>query len=162
MAQSKSNGWPTRYGRGTGIADPTDVRVGKCIRARRLFLDMSQAELATALGLTFQQVQKYEKGRNRVSASRLAKMAEIFDVPVSYFFSGLPTADASLGSEDRRWQEMMEKPETIDLIRFYYAIPDDTVRKQVLGIVKAVAEVSNALRTHSHSCELPRGRGVAI
>src|SRR5580704_10009108 len=83
-----------KYGRGTGIPNPIDVHVGKRIRMRRLLLGMNQETLATALGLTFQQVQKYEGGANRVSASRLSAMADILDVPISYFFSDLQTDDS--------------------------------------------------------------------
>ena len=78
---------PLPYGRGTGIPNPIDVHVGGRIRARRLFIGMKQEALANALGLTFQQVQKYEKGANRVSASRLSAMATTLDAPISYFFA---------------------------------------------------------------------------
>src|SRR6185312_16506563 len=82
LRQSKTAGEPPRYGRGTGIPNPTDVHVGKRIRMRRLLLGMNQETLANALGLTFQQVQKYEGGANRVSASRLKQVSEILDVPI--------------------------------------------------------------------------------
>jgi len=78
-----------KYGRGTGVPNPIDVHVGNRIRMRRLLLGMNQETLANALGLTFQQVQKYEGGANRVSASRLSAMAEILGVPISYFFGDL-------------------------------------------------------------------------
>src|ERR1700730_9226102 len=77
------------YGRGTGIPNPIDIHVGKRIRMRRLLLNMNQETLANALGLTFQQVQKYEGGANRVSASRLKQMSEILEVPIEYFFGDL-------------------------------------------------------------------------
>ena len=80
---------PPKYGRGTGIPNPIDVHVGGRVRMRRLLLGMNQETLANALGLTFQQVQKYEGGANRVSASRLSAMAEILGVPISYFFGDL-------------------------------------------------------------------------
>ena len=84
------------YGRGTSVPNPTDVHVGKRIRIRRLLLGMNQETLANALDLTFQQVQKYEAGANRVSASRLAAMAEILGVPISYFFGDLPAANTEV------------------------------------------------------------------
>ena len=89
----KTAGDAPRYGRGTGIPNPIDVHVGKRIRMRRLFLGMNQETLANALGLTFQQVQKYEGGANRVSASRLSAMADILGVPISYFFGDLQLGD---------------------------------------------------------------------
>jgi len=103
--------------------------VGKRIRARRRLCGMNQQTLAQALGLTFQQVQKYEYGANRVSASRLSAIADVLRVPVSYFFiEGHPDYDAR-----------MEQSETIELIRSYYAIPDAQVRQRFLQMVKAVA-----------------------
>lgn len=69
--------------------DPVDVHVGAKVRERRVMLGMSQTSLATKIGLTFQQVQKYERGANRVSASMMWRMAEVLDVPISYFFDGL-------------------------------------------------------------------------
>ena len=84
------------YGRGTGVPNPIDVEVGGRIRTRRLLLGMNQQALADALDLTFQQVQKYEHGANRVSASRLAAMAKILAVPISYFFDDLQSDGAEL------------------------------------------------------------------
>jgi len=127
------------YGRGTGIPNPVDVHVGKRIRLRRLLLGMNQDTLASALGLTFQQVQKYEHGANRVSASRLSAMAETLGVPISYFFGDLPAADREMSAEEGLRRERLERPETIELVRLYYAIPDTTVRLQFLDMVKAIA-----------------------
>jgi transcriptional regulator with XRE-family HTH domain len=117
------------YGRGSGVPHPVDVDVGKRIRARRLFLGMNQSALAAALGLTFQQVQKYEHGANRVSASRLSAIADVLGVPVSFFFIEGPA------QHDAR----MEQSEAIELVRYYYAIPDARVRQQFLQMIKAVA-----------------------
>jgi transcriptional regulator with XRE-family HTH domain len=75
-----------------GILNPTDKHVGSRLRMRRLMLDMSQTDIANALGLTFQQVQKYEKGSNRVCASRLQHLSQILQVPVTFFFEGAPAA----------------------------------------------------------------------
>jgi transcriptional regulator with XRE-family HTH domain len=72
--------------------NPIDQHVGKRLRMRRLMLDMSQADIAEALGLTFQQVQKYEKGTNRISASRLQRLCQVLQVPVAFFFEGAPRA----------------------------------------------------------------------
>jgi transcriptional regulator with XRE-family HTH domain len=127
------------YGRGTGIPNPIDVHVGKRVRMRRLFLGMNQETLANALGLTFQQVQKYEGGANRVSASRLSAMAEILGVPISFFFGDLHLGDSPQTAEERESRARLERPETIELIRLYYAIPDPGVRQHFLEMVKAVA-----------------------
>jgi transcriptional regulator with XRE-family HTH domain len=129
-----------RYGRGTGIPDPVDVHVGVRIRTRRLLLGMNQETLASALGLTFQQVQKYEGGANRVSASRLAEVAEVLGVPVSYFFNDLDLAGETATPDEQEIREMMQRPEAIELIRWYYAIADSGVRDQFLEMVKTVAQ----------------------
>jgi transcriptional regulator with XRE-family HTH domain len=130
----------SEYGRGTGIPNPIDVHVGKRVRLRRLLLGMNQETLATALGLTFQQVQKYEHGANRVSASRLSAMAEALSVPISYFFYGLSLTDAPISAEDKARREQLELPETLDLVRLYYAIPDASVRRQFVEMVKSIAQ----------------------
>jgi len=129
-----------KYGRGTGVPNPIDVHVGNRIRMRRLLLGMNQETLANALGLTFQQVQKYEGGANRVSASRLSAMAEILSVPISYFFGDLRADDAEVSPEDQRWREHLQKPETIEFIRLYYAIPDPKIRQQFLEMTKTLAQ----------------------
>jgi transcriptional regulator with XRE-family HTH domain len=146
LAKSKSAGEPPRYGRGTGVPNPIDVHVGKRVRIRRLLLGMNQETLANALGLTFQQVQKYEGGANRVSASRLAAMAEILKVPISFFFGDLQTDDVKPTAAEREWREYLERPETIELIRLYYAIPDPQVRQQFLEMVKSIAKPGEGQR----------------
>jgi transcriptional regulator with XRE-family HTH domain len=135
----KPPGEAPRYGRGTGIPNPIDVHVGKRIRTRRLFLGMNQETLANALGLTFQQVQKYEGGANRVSASRLSAMADILGVPISFFFGDLQLDEGKQTPAEQEARERMERPETIELIRLYYGITDPQVRQQFLEMVKAVA-----------------------
>src|SRR5690348_1928914 len=106
---------------------------------RRLLLGMNQETLANALGLTFQQVQKYEGGANRVSASRLAEMAEVLGVPVAYFFNDLGVAGETEADAEAEFREMLQRPEAIELIRWYYAISDPEVRQQFLEMVKTVA-----------------------
>ncbi|HTZ36312.1 MAG TPA: helix-turn-helix transcriptional regulator [Stellaceae bacterium] len=143
MKSKKTARVPARYGRGTGIPDPKDVHVGKRIRMRRLLLGMNQETLAKALGLTFQQVQKYEGGANRVSASRLERVAEVLGVSVEFFFAGLGAEQGSLPPEEAQLRERLERPETIELIRLYYAIPDAEVRRHFLAMVKAAARLDN-------------------
>jgi transcriptional regulator with XRE-family HTH domain len=132
------------YGRGTGIPNPIDVHVGKRIRIRRLFLGMNQETLANGLGLTFQQVQKYENGANRVSASRLSAMADILGVPISFIFGDLQIGDTPQTPAEQESRQRMERPETIELIRLYYQIPDPNVRHQFLEMVKAVAAATRS------------------
>jgi transcriptional regulator with XRE-family HTH domain len=122
------------------VPDPVDVHVGTRIRTRRLLLGMNQETLANALGLTFQQVQKYEGGANRVSASRLAQVADVLRVPVTYFFNDLELAGEAPSSNEADFREIMQRPEAIELIRWYYAITAPDVRQQFLEMVKAVSQ----------------------
>ena len=127
------------YRRSTGVANPIDVEVGGRIRTRRLLLGMNQQALADALDLTFQQVQKYEHGANRVSAPRLAAMATILAVPISYFFADLQSDGAELSVEDKTWRAQSQRPETIKLIRLFYAISNPEIRRQFLKMAKSMA-----------------------
>jgi transcriptional regulator with XRE-family HTH domain len=127
------------YGRGTGVPHPVDIHVGARIRQRRLLLGMNQQALADGLGLSFQQVQKYEHGANRVSASCLVAIAEILGVSVAYFFLDLEANEGTPSAEEKQSRERMRQPETIDLVRFYYGIPDERVRGEFLNLVKAIA-----------------------
>ena len=140
VSKLTDGGGGARYGRGTGVPDPVDVHVGARIRTRRLLLGMNQETLANALGLTFQQVQKYEGGSNRVSASRLAEMAEVLGVPIAYFFNDLEMAGDPAEAEEAEFREMLQRPDGIELIRWYYAIADPEVRRQFLEMVKTVAQ----------------------
>ena len=116
---------------------PVDVHVGNQVRARRTILGISQEKLGEALGLTFQQIQKNEKGMNRIGSSRLYELSHILDVPISFFFEGLDEA-RSEGGEDT-----LTKRETLELTRAYYRIKSDKVRKQLFGLVKAAAKVED-------------------
>jgi transcriptional regulator with XRE-family HTH domain len=138
------NGSPTRpaYGREAGIPDPVDVHVGKRIRIRRSLLGISQQTLADEVGLASQQVQKYEAGANRVSASRLSAVANVLDVSVSYFFSDMQPASTP---DEHEARERMERFETIELIRYYCAIPDERVRNRFHDLVKAIARVAQGV-----------------
>jgi len=79
-----------------GVLNPIDKHVGSRLRMRRLMLDMSQTDVAAALGLTFQQVQKYEKGTNRIGASRLQHLSQVLQVPIPFFFEGAPARNVSM------------------------------------------------------------------
>jgi len=126
--------------------DPVDVHVGSRIRMRRRVMSLSQEALADALGLTFQQVQKYECGANRVSASKLFGIAGILQVPVKYFFEGLPQPGQGPG-ETPRGQEIESRinaflgtPEGLELARRFMLIPKGRWRRQVLELVRALTE----------------------
>ncbi len=132
----------------TGKPNPVDVHVGSRVRLRRTMLGMSQEKLGDAISLTFQQVQKYERGANRIGASRLFELSRVLDVPVSFFFDDM-SADtlAARGgrvghlSEDGETLELdpMAKRETLELVRAYYRINDPGVRKKVFELAKALA-----------------------
>ena len=116
-------------------ANPVDVHVGARVKLRRQLLGFSQTELGNALDLTFQQVQKYEKGTNRISASKLHKMAEVLDVPISFFFDGVEGTKRDSDSGDL---DMMSRAETINLVRAYYSIEDDAVRRKVIELLRTL------------------------
>ena len=140
------------YGRGTGIPSPVDVHVGARLRVRRTLLGMSQTTVGDAVGLTFQQMQKYEKGTNRISASRLFDFARVLDVPIEYFFGDMPAGVAGSFAGKRRSRaeqppsdglNPMAKRETLELVRAYYRITDSKVRKCLFKMIKAIAAASN-------------------
>ena len=132
---------------------PVDAHVGRRVRLRRTMLGMSQEKLGKELGLTFQQVQKNERGTNRIGASRLYQLSKILDVPVSYFFDDMPSEVA--GERTGRPAGMNEvqsaayepdplaRRETLELVRAYYRIKSDKVRKRVFELVKAAAKASD-------------------
>ena len=126
---------------------PIDVHVGSRIRLRRTLTGMSQERLGEALGLTFQQVQKYERGVNRVGASRLYDLSRVLDVPISFFFDDMPdpaTGHGLHGLAERPdglsapVDDPMAKRETLELVRAYYRITDPAVRKRVFELVKSM------------------------
>jgi transcriptional regulator with XRE-family HTH domain len=121
---------------------PIDVNVGKRVRLRRRMLGLSQTQLADHLGITFQQVQKYELGSNRISASKLFEIAEALRVPVNYFFQDVASADA-VGDLDEApapaVDDVFGRRETTDLIRGYYAIGSSRARAAVMQLVRSLA-----------------------
>lgn len=130
--------------------NPIDVHVGSRVRLRRTLLGMSQEKLGEAIGLTYQQVQKYERGMNRIGASRLFDLSRVLDVPVSFFFDDMPENVASApvddddegGADDRVSAcepDPMAKRETLELVRAYYRIGDPRVRKSIFEATKAIA-----------------------
>ena len=132
---------------------PIDIHVGSRVRLRRTLLGMSQEKLGAAIGLTFQQVQKYERGANRVGASRLYDLSHVLDVPVSYFFEEITPA-AATAAEARREGTLEGSPgpayeadpmmrrETLELVRAYYRISDPRVRRRLFDLAKAIANAA--------------------
>ncbi len=135
----------------TGGFHPIDVHVGGRVRERRVELTMSQQRLAQDIGVTFQQVQKYERGANRIGGSRLFRIARVLSVPVAHFFEGMD-AKATAGAPKpaaRRAASATTLDPTLDretqaLVRAYYTITDRKVRKRVFEMAKALANFSEA------------------
>ncbi len=128
--------------------DPIDIHVGSRVRLRRTLLGMSQEKLGDALGLTFQQIQKYERGANRIGSSRLFKLSQILDVPVSFFFEDMPeeVERANRGLAEAPAEpfeaDQLSKRETLELVRSYYRISEPKVRKRIFELVKAIGATS--------------------
>jgi transcriptional regulator with XRE-family HTH domain len=127
-----------------GFPNPVDKHVGSRVRMRRLMLGMSQQKLASALGLTFQQVQKYEKGMNRMGAGRLQEAADILGVAVPFFFEGAPASgphklDGSAPSS-AYVTEFISSSEGLRLIKAFAQISDAGVRRSIVGLVQELAD----------------------
>tara|TARA_R100001143_G_C3281843_1_gene97068 strand:+ start:179 stop:625 length:447 start_codon:yes stop_codon:yes gene_type:complete len=135
-----------------GSAEPVDKHVGRRLRIRRSLLGLSQEKLAEQVGVTFQQIQKYERGANRVSSSRLFQFSKILGVPVDYFFDEMDksidpqgaalglsdNAQDSFGDEDS--EDIMQRKETIKLVRAYYNILDKNARQDLLRLMKTLSK----------------------
>ncbi len=140
------------YGHGTGIPNPVDVHVGARLRVRRTLLGMSQTTLGAAIGMSFQQVQKYENGVNRMGSSRLFDLSRVLDVPVEYFFDDMPTAVAASSpaqsggkaKEPPSYEpDPMAKQETLKLVRAYYKISDPQIRKRLFEMTKTLGAAAS-------------------
>jgi transcriptional regulator with XRE-family HTH domain len=126
--------------------NPIDIHVGARVRLRRNMLGLSQEKLGEAIGLTFQQVQKYERGANRIGASRLHDLSQVLDVPVSFFFDdmdpvrapAIPAGCTEAGAEAFD-ADPLRKRETIDLVSAYYRIEDPMVRRRLFDLAKALS-----------------------
>lgn len=138
--------------------DPVDVHVGARLRLRRNLLGLSQEQLAKSCGLTFQQIQKYERGTNRMGSSRLFQFAKLLDVSISYFFDDVRAERvamyAPLGFAEQEQApleglgqpetELLHRRETLELIRAYYRINDSKTRRKVYELIKSMAETDPA------------------
>lgn len=133
---------------GRGKANSVDVRVGNRLRVRRTALGMSQEELGRRLKLTFQQVQKFESGTNRISASYLFELTQILKVPVSYFFDAAEPHSRKDSDLPETLQRFLMSAEGLSLWRAFSKLKDDTVRQRVLQLVKAMAEEQHHGRKH--------------
>jgi transcriptional regulator with XRE-family HTH domain len=125
--------------------NPIDIHVGSRIRLRRTMLGMSQEKLGESLGITFQQIQKYEKGTNRVGASRLQNISQILNVPVSFFFEDAPGDGGGTGpgmaeaSSSNYVVDFLSSSEGLQLNRAFVKISDPKVRRKLVDLVKALA-----------------------
>ncbi len=140
------------YGHGTGTPHPVDMHVGARVRMRRTLLGMSQTALGDVLGLSFQQVQKYENGKNRMGSSRLFDLSRVLDVPVEFFFEDMSAEIAASSPAQKRRRakappsyelDPMAKRETLELVRAYYKISNPQIRKRLFEVTKAIGVASN-------------------
>ena len=147
--QANARAEEIQTGYGTGRPNPVDIHVGKRVRLRRTLLGISQEKLGDAIGLTFQQVQKYERGANRVGSSRLYEISRILDVPVSFFFDEMSgdaaaaVTDSSPEAAEAPQQDPLAKRETLELVRAYYRIADPRIRKRIFELIKSIASDSD-------------------
>src|SRR4051794_32764210 len=128
----------------TKAPNPVDRYVGSRVRMRRIMLGMSQEKLGEALGLTFQQVQKYEKGTNRVGASRIQQISEILQVPISFLFEGSPSSIASVdgygqGGSPAYVSDFLATSEGLALTRAFTRIADPKLRRSIVDLVEQIA-----------------------
>lgn len=123
------------------MAHPVDVHVGKRIRQRRWLVGMTQQQLAERVGIKFQQIQKYETGANRVSASRLWDIAEALDVSIAFFFEGLNKGPAEQGAPVDMPVDVLGDKEAMDLVRSYYSIPENQ-RRRLFDLARVLSDVA--------------------
>ena len=144
MTTSRRSRRPGRHN--SDKPNPVDVQVGSRVRLRRKMLGLSQEKLAAAIGLTFQQVQKYERGANRIGASRLHELSRVLDVPVSFFFDDMDPVRApaipggfSEPPAEAFDSDPLRRRETVELVDAYYAIEDAAVRRRLFELAKGLA-----------------------
>lgn len=125
------------------MTHPVDVHVGKRVRHRRWLIGMTQQQLAERVGIKFQQIQKYETGANRISASRLWDIADALEVPVSFFFEGLQEAPAeeTANADAVVPNDLLGDKEALDLVRSYYAIPENQ-RRRLFELARVLSDVA--------------------
>lgn len=131
--------------------DVIDLHVGARLRFRRMSMGMSQEALAEAVGLRFQQIQKYEKGQNRIGAGRLFHLANALKVPIAFFFEDLPQSQGEDLGAARRPLDFLNRPEGMELARHFMAIPDATTRRKLIELVRSLAEAQGGEDTAGQS-----------
>ncbi|MEM1285624.1 MAG: helix-turn-helix domain-containing protein [Cohaesibacteraceae bacterium] len=122
--------------------NPVDVHVGMRMRMRRMMLSISQEKLGEALGVSFQQIQKYEKGTNRIGAGRLQDIARELQVNISYFYDDMPGSDDSSGFEEKGVSyvsDLLTSSDGMELTRAFLQVKDSRVRRRIVDLVKAIA-----------------------
>ena len=119
---------------------PVDVHVGQRVRQRRWMVGMTQQQLGNKVGIKFQQIQKYETGMNRISASRLWDIAAALDAPISFFFEGLSVEDSGATSKSSVPGDILADKEALELVRSYYAIPE-TQRRRLFELARVLSDV---------------------
>ena len=127
--------------------NPVDIHVGNRVRMRRVLIGMSQEKLGEELGLTFQQVQKYEKGANRIGASRLFHISKILNVPVSFFFDDIPgemSGALGEGAQAAFAADVLTSSEGIALNRAFFKIEDAGTRRKIIDLVRAIGDAAQA------------------
>ena len=135
--------------RGSNQPHLVDIHVGQRVKLRRTLIGLTQAKLGESLGLTFQQIQKYERGANRVSASKLWQLGNVFNIPISFFFEKMSqtvrdsfpgyegeTAESNIPEENIT----LYRQQTLELVRTFSRLTDPTIRKRVIDIVRAIGE----------------------
>jgi transcriptional regulator with XRE-family HTH domain len=131
--------------KGSTMPHPVDVHVGKRIRHRRWLVGVTQQQLAEKVGIKFQQIQKYETGANRVSASRLWDIAESLEVDVSFFFAGMESTDADAAPQGAEQSavptDLLTDKEALDLVRSYYSIPEEQ-RRRLFDLARVLSDVA--------------------
>lgn len=147
VATAKAIGLPKKT---PGQPNPIDIHVGARLRQRRTLLGMSQGKLGDTVGLTFQQIQKYERGANRIGASRLYDLSRVLDVSIAYFFEEMPheisndryeDVSQSLSSNVSAFEvDDMTRRETLELVRNYYRVSNPTVRRRLFELAKVLAD----------------------
>ncbi len=120
---------------------PVDIHVGKRVRHRRWLVGMTQQQLAQSVGIKFQQIQKYETGANRVSASRLWDIADALDVDVSFFFEGIESNAGTRETSGNIPADLLGDKEALDLVRSYYAIPENQ-RRRLFDLARVLSDVA--------------------
>jgi len=150
VAIAKAVGLPKKK---PGTPNPIDIHVGSRLRQRRTLLGMSQGKLGDTVGLTFQQIQKYERGANRIGASRLYDLSRVLDVSIAYFFEEMPHevshdryegVNKHLSTDVSAFEvDDMTRRETLELVRNYYKITNPTVRRRVFELAKILSSDAN-------------------